>query len=96
MVLVFGIVLFILAMTITFADVNGINVPLNNDSVTNSQIRGSADPGQLDAALDRNCQDGIKPTPPCPPESVPEPGTLILLAAGLGLGSIKAFRKRFE
>ncbi len=94
MVIVFGLVLFILTMTITFADVYGINIPTGDHKQNGNDKIGNTNPGHSEDVIDNNSRGGgiVKPT--SPPASVPEPATLVLMAAGLGLGSLKVFRKR--
>jgi hypothetical protein len=96
MVWVFGLLLFILTMTITFADVNGFNIPVTDHSKHKNEIKNSQGNGGDGKEFDQGDHHNVPPTPPTAPAAVPEPGTLMLVAAGLGLGSIKAFRKRTE
>ncbi len=90
-----GLVVFILAMAITFADVYGLNQfdvrkPAQNGS---NGTQTQTDPGFYDS----NTNDDSFPNQPLPTDdpspnrAIPEPATLTLL--GLGLGAM-LLRKR--
>ncbi|UCC43207.1 MAG: PEP-CTERM sorting domain-containing protein [Candidatus Zixiibacteriota bacterium] len=74
-----ALIVFILALTVTFNDVEGFNLPTDaggNDSIADSTEVASA----------TGPDDGDTETypPDTEPVSVPEPTTLLLLAGGLG------------
>ena len=91
-----ALVIFILAMTITLAEVQGLSVPSGSDagwrntgSGRNFQTGGSLDSRTADAGSDHEqavTQDN--------PGVVPEPGTLLLMGTGLGLAFWAARRRR--
>ena len=80
-----GIIVFLLALTITFADVYGINYYCANP--TNGTI-DNADLVVKDADFNTSYlrTDIPADSPTCPPPGVPEPATLTLL--GLGMGAL--------
>ena len=79
-----ALIIFILAMTITFDDVYGINIPNRIDQHENSSDN------HRDYTVDYSSENN----PPVSsdnnpnPVATPEPGTLILLASGLGIISL--------
>lgn len=93
-----GVIVFIMAMTITFADVYGLNhFDFNKPSQTGntSSNDGSNTDGSWqinpNTAEDPFPESPIPTTSPEPNPAIPEPGTLILLS--LGIGALAA-RKR--
>lgn len=88
---ILAIVIFVLAMTITFDEVEGIGVPPTDRTISNTD-HGQKDVKDYDfkPADDTDAnrqQDNNNLTP------VPEPTTIILLAAGLGAISLLNRRK---
>jgi len=73
-------IIFILALSVTFSDVYGFTYPNqcnNNDNNTD----------QLDVTVTQSNQcdePNNNYNPDKPPEDIPEPATILLLAAGLG------------
>ncbi len=76
---VIALIIFILAMTITFDDVSGINVPKSGNASADQQSEVYDQPG--------NEQTSGKNAP-----GIPEPGTLILV--GVGIGAMYILRRR--
>ena len=91
---VIAVIVFILAMTVTFADVHGLGIPsfsrLNPPSSSQSgQMGPSGTPtggnyGNLDYAHEPAATTTDDTPDDNPPVSVPEPTTLVLLGCGLG------------
>ena len=76
---------FLLVMTITFADVYGVNIPSkpgdgNNSSGSTPTVTGSGDQGSR--------------TVDPPPSAVPEPTTIVLMGMGLGAAVLWRSRKK--
>jgi len=91
---VLALVVFTLAMTVTFDDAYGIQVSNMGPGTTGSQTTQSYD--VTSSATDAGTTDGYfqntnpAATPPATP--VPEPSSLIFIA--MGLGSMYAMRTR--
>ena len=91
-----ALIVFILAMTLTLSEANGISVPggagngwRNSNNGCNHHNGGSLDSRTADAGASHDktaTQDN--------PSVVPEPGTLLLMGTGLGLAIWVARRKR--
>ncbi len=83
-------VVFILAMTITFTDVYGLNIPRYNYGNGSGNGHNVAEhpasfAQEITPAADLNTE--------CPPE-IPEPTTLLLMGAGLGALSLVRRRRK--
>ena len=79
---VLAALLFVLVLTFTVAEVNGLNIPPTNPDATTPAI---ADQTQADPYNEMYAQQQTCMQPPEPPMNpVPEPTTIMLLAAGLG------------
>ncbi len=99
--LVLAIVVFILAMTVTFSDVYGVGVPMSGKHssrpsvsytpVTTSQNSPPATDYVYSYPMEDYDRGGQDPEDPSP-EGVPEPGTLLLMALGVGVLS-RRFKK---
>jgi hypothetical protein len=76
---VIAAIVFILAMTITWSDVEGQQVPRDRDQVAidHNQVEHERSPRVTAEGTDIATGDET------PPSSIPEPGTLILLGGGL-------------
>lgn len=74
---IIGLIVFILAMTITFSDVHSVNIPPTGKT---TQTNNTSDDIQSPPANQVDTDNGDQPI-----TSVPEPTTLILLASGLGV-----------
>jgi|GEM_PF-3268441 len=99
---VIALVIFILAMTFTVAEVEGVGVPSGASSnktqpvVQNNQVKPTAGSNQY-----FDSHDDIVPVPDnsvsntSPPAAVPEPATGILILTGLGVaGLVRKYRNR--
>ncbi|MFZ5979215.1 MAG: PEP-CTERM sorting domain-containing protein [Candidatus Zixiibacteriota bacterium] len=75
---IIGAIIFILAMTVTFSDVYGFNFP--NRQNNNPAID---DYNNSNCVMDYDDETCHEYDPEKPPEDIPEPSTIILLAAGL-------------
>ena len=104
---ILALIIFILAMTLTFSEVYGINVPAGctpyyQESTSagtvvlqdfyNSDYLGGASDGIVDMTLMTDLNDASYPRDSQQPSGVPEPGTLMLL--GTGLAAFYALRRR--
>ncbi|MBN1212356.1 MAG: PEP-CTERM sorting domain-containing protein [candidate division Zixibacteria bacterium] len=71
-------IIFIIALSVTFSDVYGFTYPnqCNNNPNNTDQM-------DLTNTQANQC-DGDSDNPDKPPDDIPEPATIILLAAGLG------------
>jgi len=85
---VLALVLFVLAMTVTFSDVYGNTGRSQNEMVLENQTMAQESrPAQKDDGKGFDADppgDGNGYGEDNPPAAIPEPGTLILLASGLG------------
>ena len=81
-----AIVVFILAMTITFSDVYGIWVPDNQEQTTSEKVKHTQDYSNQTVEPDQD-------TETVPPQ-IPEPATLILLGSGLAAMHVLRRRRR--
>lgn len=75
---IIGAIIFILAMTVTFSDVYGFNFPNRQNDNT-----FTGDDNTYNCVMDYDNDDCGEYNPEKPPEDIPEPSTIILLAAGL-------------
>ncbi len=90
MVWIVAAVLFVLTMTITFSDVSGFTFP----KLGHSHHQGMTVSPQSSVTQVQGYEQMKRFHPdPETPGAIPEPTTLLLMAAGLGLGAIKHFRK---
>jgi len=70
-------IIFILALSVTFSDVYGFTYPNQRNDINNTD--------QIDITIDQSNQcDEPNDDPDRPPDDIPEPATILLLAAGLG------------
>jgi hypothetical protein len=74
-----AVVLFVLTLTVTFSDVYGDPVYRPNDRNKNENLSDGSD----SRPPADNPGGTIEESQANPPEAVPEPGTIILLASGL-------------
>lgn len=99
---ILAFIIFILAMTITFDDVYGVNIPASNmNRYTEAHQHNNQSFGEnqdVDAiTINNDNQTGISTgtdngTNPNP-TSTPEPTTILLLAGGLGIVGIATRKK---
>jgi hypothetical protein len=75
--------LFVLILTVTFSDVGGINFP-------SKPSQGAQDPGETPTVSD---SPTAPPTDRTPADAIPEPTTLLLVAAGLGTAYVLKRKK---
>ena len=73
-------IIFILALGVTFSDVYGFTYPNRNNNNVNYTDQLDVTVSQADQAVN----PGNDFDPDKPPGDIPEPATIILLAAGLG------------
>ncbi len=82
-----AILVFVLAMTITFDEVEGVNIPPSKSPSQTTQKSATQGTTQSDLLTSQGTDELIipetPPTDPDPTSPVPEPGTLIIMAAGL-------------
>jgi len=95
---ILGLIVFVLAMTITFSDVSGFSFPTGrgNSGYTGgngSNGGGDATPSYLGNQREFDSPDRSPEKTTPPPPQVPEPGTIILLGSGL-VGLWAARRRR--
>jgi hypothetical protein len=78
-----ALIIFILAMTITFADVYGLTVPSGKYNPPPNRINYNSQSGSTTPDFDTNTPiyDGYDKCPP--PSTIPEPASMILLGMGL-------------
>jgi len=79
-----GIIVFLLALTVTFADVSGLNYYCSNPA---SGTPDNADLVIKDVNFDNTnfrTDIPIDQDPTCPTPSIPEPATLTFMALGMG------------
>lgn len=98
-----AVVVFLLAMGVTFSDLHGFNVPSGKSgSGTNSGAGSPTKPyvydntGNDDGSYDNQDTDPNYQNPPDDddnPETVPEPGTLLLMSMGLSAAYLISRRK---
>ena len=104
---ILALIIFILAMTVTFSEVYGINVPAGctpyyqgstsastvvlQNLNSSSYLEGSST-GISDMTLMTNLNDASCTRDSQQPSGVPEPGTLMLL--GTGLAALYALRRK--
>ncbi|MFH1686754.1 MAG: PEP-CTERM sorting domain-containing protein [bacterium] len=100
-------IVFVLAMSITFSDLYGLNVPSGSSGSggSTSQVKPNP-PTQPNLYCSANNGDGTNydgdfdpnRQPPSDdsdnPETVPEPATLLLVSLGMGAAYVMARRKR--
>ena len=87
---VFGFIVFLFAMTVTFSEVSGVGVP-RTDKAVNQQFdktNNTNEPAFQPVQSEDTYGDNNNPVP------VPEPSTLILLASGLGV--IRLIQRRHK
>ena len=75
---IIGAIIFILAMTVTFSDVYGFNFPNRQNDQTFTGGENS-----IGCVVDFEPDGCREYDSEKPPEDIPEPSTIILLAAGL-------------
>ncbi|MGD8922839.1 MAG: PEP-CTERM sorting domain-containing protein [Candidatus Zixiibacteriota bacterium] len=76
---VLAIIIFILGLTVTFASVDGFEFPKKSSTDTTRTVQESSPPA---------VQPPETTLPDQPQDSVPEPATLLLVAAGIGVAYI--------
>ncbi|MDH4158086.1 MAG: PEP-CTERM sorting domain-containing protein [candidate division Zixibacteria bacterium] len=104
---ILALIIFILAMTVTFSEVYGIHVPAGCtpyyqeststgtvvlQNLNNSNCLGGASTGLADMTSMTNLNDASHTRDSQQPSGVPEPGTLMLL--GTGLAAMYALRRK--
>jgi hypothetical protein len=89
---IFAGMVFILAMTFTLSEVSGFNYPYTpkNDNGGYHQYQGGNDNHTYADGKHHRDNPDDRNNPPC---AVPEPGTFMLLASGLGLALLSRTRK---
>ncbi len=82
-------IIFILVMTVTWDEVEGITIPTNNSTSTTQRVNSTNDVNSntpaltLDQIVMNNRNSGADNKTASVPTSIPEPGTLVLLAGGI-------------